>query len=238
VNKSDTLTYKHYSINVVKRPKRRSTTLQIDRNNSITIVAPWNIKERHILDVLNRNERWIERKLTENAKRPQRETHSLENGSQISYLGNTYTLQWTKGKRSTTLDNHHLTLSHPKEHELSRDDKQALLERWLKTKAEDIICDRVEIYAEKLGKRPKNVRFKKQKTRWGSCSSLGNLNFNYLLMMTSIEVIDYIVAHELCHLKHPNHSRAFWSCVEKIYPDYKKHHVWLRENGHLLSLDP
>ena len=79
---------------------------------------------------------------------------------------------------------------------------------------------------------PKNfITIRNQKTRWGSCSSKGNLNFNCLLMLTPPEVIDYVVVHELCHRKEMNHSWAFWAEVEKVLSGYKEQVKWLKENG-------
>ena len=75
------------------------------------------------------------------------------------------------------------------------------------------------------------ITIRNQKTRWGSCSSKGNLNFNCLLMLTPPEVIDYGVVHELCHRKEMNHSGAFWAEVEKVIPSYKEQVKWLKENG-------
>ncbi len=74
-----------------------------------------------------------------------------------------------------------------------------------------------------------NVTIRNQKTRWGSCSSKGNLNFNCQLMRMPPEVIDYVVVHELCHLKEMNHSKAFWEEVEKVMPDYQKHRDYLKK---------
>ena len=68
-------------------------------------------------------------------------------------------------------------------------------------------------------------------SRWGSCSTKGNLNFNCLLMLTPDYVIDYIVVHELCHLREMNHSEKFWAEVEKIMPDYQRAELWLKQNG-------
>lgn len=75
------------------------------------------------------------------------------------------------------------------------------------------------------------ITIRAQKTRWGSCSRAGNLNFNCLLMLCPAEVRDYIVIHELCHRKEMNHSPRFWAAVERICPDYRTHRQWLKDNG-------
>ena len=101
----------------------------------------------------------------------------------------------------------------------------------LADKALQHIPKRVSYYAKQIGVTYGKITIRNQKTRWGSCSSKGNLNFNCLLMLTPPEVIDYVVVHELCHRKEMNHSEAFWAEVEKILPYYKEQVKWLKENG-------
>lgn len=103
--------------------------------------------------------------------------------------------------------------------------------RDLAEKALDYIPGRVKYYAEKMGVTYGGITIRNQKTRWGSCSSKKNLNFNCLLMLTPPEVIDSVVVHELCHLLEMNHSRKFYEEVLKVYPDYHKWDVWLKEHG-------
>jgi predicted metal-dependent hydrolase len=79
------------------------------------------------------------------------------------------------------------------------------------------------------------ITIRMQKSRWGSCSGKGNLNFNCLLMRTPDEIIDYVVVHELCHLKEMNHSPRFWAEVEKIFPDYKERRKWLKDHGNEIT---
>ena len=101
----------------------------------------------------------------------------------------------------------------------------------LADKALQHIPKRVSYYAKQIGVTYGKITIRNQKTRWGSCSSKGNFNFNCLLMLTPPEVIDYVVVHELCHRKEMNHSVAFWAEVEKVIPNYKEQVKWLKENG-------
>lgn len=104
----------------------------------------------------------------------------------------------------------------------------------LKKQAKQALPERVAYWAPLIGVRPGRIAVRCQKTRWGSCSTKGNLNFNCLLMLAPDGVIDYIVVHELCHLKHMNHSKHFYAEIEKVLPDYRQHQQWLKENGELL----
>lgn len=101
----------------------------------------------------------------------------------------------------------------------------------LAEKAKIIIPERVKYYAPKIGVTYNRITIRCQRTRWGSCSSKGNLNFNCLLALFPLEVIDSVVVHELCHRKHMNHSPQFYAEIEKVFPEYRKYHKWLSDNG-------
>jgi len=109
---------------------------------------------------------------------------------------------------------------------LTNDEIHELSDRTIK-----YLPERVAYFAKQVGVNYGRVTIRNQKTRWGSCSRKGNLNFNCLLMLTPPEVIDYVVVHELCHRKEMNHSKAFWSEVEKVLPDYKDQIKWLKDEG-------
>lgn len=100
--------------------------------------------------------------------------------------------------------------------------------------AVQVIPQRVAYYARLLGVTYGRITIRNQKSRWGSCSSKGNLNFNCLLMAAPAEVLDSVVAHELCHRKHMDHSKAFYAELYKLFPDYDRCSRWLKEQGVLL----
>lgn len=104
----------------------------------------------------------------------------------------------------------------------------------LTEKAKKYIPERVSFYASKVGVSYGKITIRSQKSRWGSCSSKGNLNFNCLLMLTPPEVIDSVVVHELCHRIEMNHSEKFYSIVYGIFPDYERCSKWLKKNGRIL----
>lgn len=127
-------------------------------------------------------------------------------------------IEQMKNRRAEFEENRPERLSNDQIHELA-------------DKALIVIPDRVRYYAGQIGVTYGRVTIRNQKTRWGSCSSKGNLNFNCLLMLAPPEVVDYVVVHELCHRKQMNHSKAFWSEVEQILPNYRQQVAWLKSEG-------
>ena len=103
--------------------------------------------------------------------------------------------------------------------------------RELAARACEVIPKKAAFFAAKLHVSYGRITIRNQKTRWGSCSAKGNLNFNCLLMLAPDEVVDYVVVHELCHRIEMNHSKAFWELVERVLPDYRSSRKWLKEHG-------
>lgn len=126
------------------------------------------------------------------------------------------------------------SLQKVKAHKASQPETRKLTEKELELlakKAKVIFPQKVAYYAKRVGVTYGRITIRNQKTRWGSCSSQGNLNFNCLLMLAPEEVQDYVVVHELCHRKEMNHSKRFWDEVAKVMPDYKVHKKWLKDHG-------
>ena len=109
---------------------------------------------------------------------------------------------------------------------LSSDDIDSLAD-----KAMSVIPPKVKYFASIVGVTYGRITIRNQRTRWGSCSAKGNLNFNCLLMLCPEDVLDYVIIHELCHRKELNHSKRFWAEVERVMPDYKEKKAWLKKNG-------
>ncbi len=103
--------------------------------------------------------------------------------------------------------------------------------RSLAKEAKSCLTPKVQVMAREIGVSVGRITVKCQKTRWGSCSSKGNLNFNCLLVLCPQDVVDYVIVHELCHRREMNHSKAFWIEVEKLCPTYKTQRAWLKTEG-------
>lgn len=156
----------------------------------------------------------------------------LENGEQISFLGEKRSLvvvreDRKRGRAKCVMNKLLLFVPYEADYKCKRE----LLEKWFRKEAALILREKAEEFAKILSVEFKEIHIKDQRSRWGSCSSKGNLNFNWRIVMAPELVCDYVVIHELCHLKHMNHSEAFWQLVRSICPEYKQYRRWLKENG-------
>ena len=107
----------------------------------------------------------------------------------------------------------------------------AAQEKELRERAKSVLAQRTAYFARQIGVTYGRITVRDQKTRWGSCSQAGNLNFNFRLILAPPEVLDYVVVHELCHRRQMNHSAQFWQEVAQVLPDYRARKAWLTENG-------
>lgn len=132
---------------------------------------------------------------------------------------------------------HYNSIPEPKELSIREQYQLAALEKRYRKAAKEYIPGRVAHFHLFTGGSYDKVVIRDQKTRWGSCSSNGTLSFNYRLMLAPPPILDYVVVHELCHLKHMNHSPEFWDAVEQVLPDYKERRKWLKQHGNELTLE-
>lgn len=201
-----------YIYSIKKSKRARYIRLQIDLEGSIQLTVPHNISvERGILFVENKRT-WLEKRLKLIGKS---QNNFRYFGSEIA-LNLQYHL-FIDSVRYYFNDNK-LKVVIPTKSNLT---KENIFDAWLFQQAKEYIPKRVEILAQRNNFNYNSVRVKKLKSRWGSCSSRGNLSFNHKIMYFESKTIDYVIIHELCHLKEMNHSKKFWNLVESLFPDYK-----------------
>jgi len=147
------------------------------------------------------------------------------------YLGREYYAQIRQNKNNIVELEDKFYIASPSEKYI-----KTYLESWYKQQARKVIVERVYKYADFSGSKFNSVNLSSATTRWGSCSSEKNLNFNWKLIMAPLEVIDYVVTHELAHLMEMNHSKDFWERVRKMFPIYREYRTWLKRHGHKLTI--
>ena len=212
----------------IVRSKKSSLSVRIMPDASIKVTAHHLLPKWAINQFLKSKEDWIIKHQQMVKLRIQ--SRGSEEG--YLYLGKRYALELGKNQKDLIeLRDNKLYLGSPNKKYLG-----TYLTSWYKQQARKIIVQRVHHYAGLSGDTFRSVAITSAETRWGSCSSQKTLNFNWKLIMAPLEVIDYVVAHELAHLTELNHSRDFWERVRKIYPLYREYRTWLKRNGDTLRV--
>jgi predicted metal-dependent hydrolase len=212
-------------IDSVIRSRRKTIALVITAEAKLIVRAPMKTPLAYIKSLVERKGNWIQRKQEE-----LRNTHRVPKkmyteGEAFSFLGETYRLAVADNMPSAIELKDTLTI-----------DKKALpaaremISAWYKDQALRVFRERCAFFAVQTGLRPQAVKLTNALTRWGSCSPRGTVRINWKLIMAPLEIIDYLIVHELAHLKHRNHSCQYWETVERILPDYRMHRKWLRDN--------
>jgi len=229
-----------YSIRRSLRAKHVRISVGAD---GVQVVAPVSMEDDEIILLVENKREWIFNTLESYRQRHTqiRAEHEFISGEILLYMGKNYLLcvREHEGRYgSVKLTDDQLLVHIPKDipQEKRREVIRRTLELWYIGRAKELIHERLELFIDKLCVKVNMVRFKNQKTRWGSCSQKGNLNFNWKLVMAPMHIVDYLVVHELCHLRQMNHSKEFWKLVGSQIPDYKKRRKWLKENGINLNL--
>ncbi len=218
------------SIQRLIRSRRRSLALIVERDGSLTVRAPLHLKQAEIERFVRDKSDWIARKQAQLARHPQ-VTHHYQEGETFLYLGAAYPLQLVARFKEGLRFEGGFKLDSARQAE-----GEPLFTGWYRRQARKHIQARVAHYAGLHGFKPGKVRISSARTRWGSCSTKGTLSFTWRLVMAPEAVVDYVVVHELCHLKHLNHSKAFWAQVARILPDFKAQRAWLKTHGEQLQL--
>ncbi|MHB8819108.1 MAG: M48 family metallopeptidase [Bellilinea sp.] len=219
-------------IDRIIRSRRKTVALIVTPEGKLEVRAPLVLGRKQIETIVSEKSGWIKKqqervhKSNGNALR-----RPLSNGVNLWFLGASYPLKLTAKAGTRVAFSNGFSLP-----ESALPKAAELLTAWYKARAREIISERVRLYADKSGLKVKSIRITSARTRWGSCSRDNALSFTWRLVMAPIEIIDYIVVHELAHIIEKNHSRAFWNQVEKMQPDYKARRKWLKGNGRLFDL--
>ncbi len=231
----------NYSIN--KKSNVKNITIKVKHPNTVTIVSPKSVNNKFIHDLVVSKSRWILNKLNEfKNKESENPPILLVDGDKIPYLGNYYTLNVYKEKSilkcALIFKEDKFIAKVP--YNISSNDQyiklRELLVNWYLTEGSKLIKERISIYSKKLSLYPESITLKEQKTSWGTCSSKGNIYINWKILLAPLDIIDYVLVHELCHLKHMNHSKEYWSLVSTIFPNYKEKRNYLKENSLKLNI--
>ncbi|ACV61000.1 protein of unknown function DUF45 [Desulfofarcimen acetoxidans DSM 771] len=214
--------------------------LQVSAKNGLLVTIPKGYKLKYLEEFIREKRDWIFEKLDKFAQELENSKICEQNKCRhILFAGKEYELTTRvemREKPDVLLENGRMIVLIPEE------DSQFFkvgnyLREWLFLQARLLINSRVKLLSNKLNLTYKNVFIKDQKTRWGSCSQQKNLNFNWRLVMAPLEVLDYVVIHELMHLLELNHSKKFWYLVKSVCPDCRAHREWLRNNGKFLMCE-
>ena len=198
----------------------------VDRGGAVEVVLPRRLPQRAAQDAVRELRPWIERRLAEVARQ---RAAVLARGDSVPYLGQTLALRPEPRRERVALRGTSLLVP-------AGEDRTAALERWYRRMARDEISRRLERACAALGVSYTRLSIRDQRTRWGSCSRTGALSFNWRLLLAPEQVLDYVIWHEVCHLRVMDHSPRFWSLVAGHCPDYRDHVSWLKHNAGTLAL--
>jgi predicted metal-dependent hydrolase len=215
----------------IRRTDRtKSATIKVE-GGVVIVVVPRALTQERIKKLLDDKKVWIQKKM---ALHPQTQVISEKqyvSGEAFSYLGRNYRLKVAEGELTPIkLVQGRLTISAPNDPSQHKLVKYALTS-WFRRRAELKLREKIIRYSLIVGVETNGYKVKDFQSRWGSCTPRGRVDFNWKIIMAPNRVVDYVVVHELCHLKQHDHSPQFWKLVESIMPDYLESKEWLRVNG-------
>ncbi len=204
----------------IVNPKLKYIYLSFGNDGELIIKSP-KVSQREIEKVLIKKAAWITKsrqKFLQKKGKPIR----FREGDEIFFLGNSYPIHYEAWeKKRSYLDfkeDRGFTIGYS---DFDSDHFENLTNRFYKQKAQELIPEMVQHYAQTMNLFPSKVSFRKARRRWGSCSSNNAISLNYLMMKLPLDVIQYIIVHELAHIQHKHHQKAFWELVNHYLPDYK-----------------
>jgi predicted metal-dependent hydrolase len=216
-------------LNQLIRSKRRTMALVVKPDGSLVVRAPWHASAKSIHQFVEEHAKWIKKQRAEAQDSLRSTRNGYVAGETFLYLGTAYPLEIVRDQEKDLILEEEFRLA-----ESAQSRAEVAFEQWYREQAREVLSDRVQFYADQHNFLYKKVGITSARTRWGSCSITGSLNFSWRLIMTPMEVVDYVVIHELVHTIVHNHSNRFWRKVAMILPNYEEHRKWLRKEGRRL----
>ncbi len=221
---------------IVRSPKRKTIAVKIQKGK-VFVMVPERLGNALIEALLIQKTHWIKEKLAIQHEIIAIKPKEFVSGEAFSYLGRSHTLKIESGLYPA-IQLHQDELVVSMRNKLA-DNSQAikqLLIRWYKKQAESELRSKTEGYSRIIGVNPTSVTIKSFKSRWGSCSITGGIQYNWKIIIAPDRIVDYVVIHELCHILHHNHSPEYWKAVERYCHDYRDCRAWLKINGARLEV--
>jgi predicted metal-dependent hydrolase len=218
--------------NQIIRSRRKTLALIVKPDGSLIVRAPLRTSQNTIREFIEKNTQWIQKKQAEALAVTSPLPRQYLSGENFLYLGTDYPLEIVRDQRTALHLEECFKLA-----EAANGHAAEAFQLWYRQRAKELLPERVELFAEQNSFQYQRIKINSARTRWGSCSAGGSLNFSWRLMMAPLDVIDYVVVHELAHTVVHNHSRKFWKKVESILPDYKECRKWLKLHGPRLMID-
>lgn len=211
---------------VIRTSRRKSADIRVE-DGAVSVVVPTSTSTERIDQLLATKRRWIKEKIALHREQAPPATRRFVSGEAFSYLGRNYRLKVETGNFAPVkLLNGRLVVTVPEGSQQPHMVRNALV-RWYKRQAEQKLTEKVVRFAPMVGVEPAGVGIRSFKSRWGSCTSRGKLEFNWRIMMAPNRMVDYVVIHELCHLIRHDHSPKFWREVASVMPEYQLCREWL-----------
>jgi predicted metal-dependent hydrolase len=218
------------------RKRKRTISLQITRQSEVIVSAPYFTPASEINNFIEQKYDWIQKNIQ---RQKEEQVHAgekpYESGEYFYYLGTPYPLEvfFQQGLPAGLVFWGNRFYLNCVDSEVRR---RSYFIEWYKIRAREYFTGQVERLSCQLQLLPHSIRITSAQTRWGSCSGENNLAFSFRLIMAPPAVIDYVIVHELMHIKEKSHSSRFWKLIETTMPEYKRHRHWLKENGHKFIL--
>ena len=216
----------------LKRTNRRKTVSFQIKEGYVQVTAPKFLSEKEISKLIFKKRQWIKNKIIFQNSLPIHKPKKFITGETFLYLGKGYKLEVHDSNASNVYLKKDKIIVNCK---TTKSKVKVLLEKWYKKESIKVLENKTEKFSKIIGVQPRSIFIKTYTARWGSCSSQGNVIYNWRIVMAPDSVINYVVVHELCHLIHHNHSPNYWNSVREYLPEYKEKINWLKRNSRILK---